>query len=149
MAFRIWRTSTKSAKYKTENALLPIVRILIESAALQLIVEILLLALYSRSVNAQYILLELVTPTVVSLIYIDDLDDAILKRLQGITFNAITIRIKLRAINNSAVTSEYSRSEPVQTIGSMPMRRIKVDITTQVEDDTDGKESSNSKLSRA
>ncbi|KAF7416425.1 hypothetical protein PC9H_002691 [Pleurotus ostreatus] len=131
MAFRIWRTSTKSAKYKTENALLPIVRILIESAALQLIVEILLLALYSRSVNAQYILLELVTPTV------------------GITFNAITIRIKLRAINNSAVTSEYSRSEPVQTIGSMPMRRIKVDITTQVEDDTDGKESSNSKLSRA
>ncbi len=79
MAFRIWRTSTKSAKYKTENALLPIVRILIESAALQLVVEILLLALYSRSVNAQYILLELVTPTVVSLIYIDDLDDAILK----------------------------------------------------------------------
>ncbi|KAG5220570.1 vacuolar triacylglycerol lipase [Salix suchowensis] len=126
MAFRIWRTSMKSAKYKTENALLPIVRILIESAALQLLVEILLLALYSRSVNAQYILLELVTPTV------------------GITFNAITIRIKLRAINNSAVTSEYSRSEPVQTIGSMPMRRIKVDITTQVEDDTDGKETSTS-----
>lgn len=65
MAFRIWRTSTKSAQYKTENALLPIARILIESAALQLIVEILLLALYSQTVNAQYILLELVTPTVV------------------------------------------------------------------------------------
>ncbi|KAF4582651.1 hypothetical protein EYR40_002574 [Pleurotus pulmonarius] len=149
MAYRIWRTSNKSAKYKTENALLPIARILIESAALQLVVEILLLALYSRSVNAQYILLELVTPTVVSLDFASITFGAVLKDLQGITFNAITIRIKLRAINNSAVNSEYTRSEPVQTIGSMPMRRIKVDITTQIEDDTDGKESSTSKLSRA
>ncbi len=65
MAFRIWRTSAKSAQYKTENALLPVVRILIESAALQLVVEIVLLVLYARDVNAQYILLELVTPTVV------------------------------------------------------------------------------------
>lgn len=123
MAFRIWRTSTKSAQYKTENALLPIARILIESAALQLIVEILLLALYSQTVNAQYILLELVTPTV------------------GITFNAITIRIKLRAMSNSANSTAFSRSEPVQTIGSMPMKRIKVDITTQMEDDAEAKRS--------
>ncbi|KAF7423932.1 hypothetical protein PC9H_009230 [Pleurotus ostreatus] len=123
MAFRIWRTSTKSAQYKTENALLPIARILIESAALQLVVEILLLALYSRTVNAQYILLELVTPTV------------------GITFNAITIRIKLRAMSNSANSTVFSRSEPVQTIGSMPMKRIKVDITTQMEDDAEAKRS--------
>ena len=58
----------RSAKYKTEktNFLLPIVRILIESAALQLFVEILLLALYSQKVDAQDILLELVTPAVVS-----------------------------------------------------------------------------------
>lgn len=58
----------KSAKYKTgkKSVLLPIVRILIESAALQLFVEILLLALYSRRVDAQDILLELVTPAVVS-----------------------------------------------------------------------------------
>ncbi|KAF4568386.1 hypothetical protein AB1N83_013072 [Pleurotus pulmonarius] len=123
MAFRIWRTSARSAQYKTGSYLLPVARILIESAALQLVVEILLLALYSRAVNAQYILLELVTPTV------------------GITFNAITIRIKLRAISNSANSTAFSRSDPVQTIGSMPMKRIKVDITTQMEDDTDPKQS--------
>lgn len=59
----------KSAKYKTgKNFLLPIVRILIESAALQLFVEILLLALYSQKVDAQDILLELVTPAVVSIL---------------------------------------------------------------------------------
>lgn len=60
---------------------------------------------------------------------------------QGITFNAITIRIKLRAISNSGNTTAFSRSDPVQTIGSMPMKRIKVDITTQMEDDTEAKQS--------
>ncbi|KAF4566033.1 hypothetical protein EYR40_002146 [Pleurotus pulmonarius] len=122
MAFRIWRTSAKSAQYKTENALLPVVRILIESAALQLVVEIVLLVLYARDVNAQYILLELVTPTV------------------GITFNAITIRIKLRAMSKSANSTAFSRSDQVQTIGSVPMKRIQVDITTEMEDDSEVKQ---------
>ncbi|KAF9487682.1 hypothetical protein BDN71DRAFT_1478503 [Pleurotus eryngii] len=66
MAFRIWRTSAQSVQYRTENALLPVVRILIESAPLQLVVEGVLLALYSKDANAQYVLMELVTPTVVS-----------------------------------------------------------------------------------
>ncbi|KAF7419689.1 hypothetical protein PC9H_002281 [Pleurotus ostreatus] len=123
MAFRIWRTSAQSAQYRTENALLPVVRILIESAALQLIVEGVLLALYSRNANAQYVLMELVTPTV------------------GITFNAITIRIKLRAIQKSASSTAFSRSDQVQTIGSVPMKRIQVDITTEMEDDAGMKQS--------
>ncbi|KAG9227899.1 hypothetical protein CCMSSC00406_0009733 [Pleurotus cornucopiae] len=122
LAFRPWRASMKSAKYKTEkNVLLPIVRILIESAALQLFVEILLLALYSQRVDAQDILLELVTPAV------------------GITFNAITIRLKLRGIQNSNSASIFSSSDPVQTIGHLPMRRIRVDISREIEEDTDGK----------
>ena len=45
---------------------MPIVRILIESASLQFFVEVLLLALYAANYNAQYILLEIVTPLVVS-----------------------------------------------------------------------------------
>ncbi|KAF9493003.1 hypothetical protein BDN71DRAFT_1395828, partial [Pleurotus eryngii] len=66
MAFRIYRTSSKSAKYRTESVLIPIVRILIESAALQLVVEIVLLALYSRNNSAQRIPQLLIAPIVVS-----------------------------------------------------------------------------------
>ncbi|KAF4580788.1 hypothetical protein AB1N83_008955 [Pleurotus pulmonarius] len=123
LAFCPWRAAMRSAKYKTEkkNFLLPIVRILIESAALQLFVEILLLALYSQKVDAQDILLELVTPAV------------------GITFNAITIRLKLRAMQNSSSTSVFSTSDPVQTIGHLPMKRIRVDISREIEDDADAK----------
>ncbi|KAF7421088.1 hypothetical protein PC9H_011608 [Pleurotus ostreatus] len=121
MAFRIWHTSARSAQYKTGSYLLPVARILIESAALQLVVEILLLALYSRAWRVSPWL----SGHAMSLIY-----------EQGITFNAITIPVKLRA-NSTA----FSRSDPVQTIGCMPMKHIKVDITTQMEDDTDPKQS--------
>ncbi|KAF4598325.1 hypothetical protein EYR38_006722 [Pleurotus pulmonarius] len=118
MAFRIWRTTHQSAKFRTDKGLIPILRILVESAALQLVVEILLLALYCSNINAQYILLELVTPVV------------------GITFNAITIRIRLRALNTASAGSGITKSDHVQTIGSVPMRRrIHVDITKEVEDD--------------
>ncbi|KAJ7579475.1 hypothetical protein C8J56DRAFT_867907 [Mycena floridula] len=59
MAYRIWATTKKSV---TGKNLFPVLRILVESAALQLFVEIILFGLYSRQINAQYILLELVTP---------------------------------------------------------------------------------------
>ncbi|KAJ8502822.1 hypothetical protein ONZ45_g11409 [Pleurotus djamor] len=118
IAYRIWSTSSKSAKYKTENVLLPILRILVESAAMQLVVEVLLLALYARKSDAQYILLEIITPVV------------------GITFNAITLRIRLRTLSSSSSNAfPLSRSDQIQTIGTAPARRIKVDITTEVEED--------------
>jgi len=66
MSYRIWKTHQASAQFsKNEGKLLRILRILIESAALQLIIEIVLLALYSSDINAQYILLESVAPVVV------------------------------------------------------------------------------------
>ena len=67
MAYRIWQTDRRGAKYRTnhQSHLLPVMRILIESAALQMVVEVVLLILYSANSNAQYILLELVTPLVV------------------------------------------------------------------------------------
>ncbi|KAF9493004.1 hypothetical protein BDN71DRAFT_1450827 [Pleurotus eryngii] len=112
MAFRIWRTSSESAKYyKIENTLLPIIRVLVESAALQLIVETLTLGLYAGDLNAVLLPQGLVTPIV------------------GITFNAIAIRIKLRTIRDSTTRSQV---DPVQTIGSMPMKRIAVNTITEI-----------------
>lgn len=68
MAYKIWKTDRASAAFRAqESSLLPIVRILVESAALQLFVEILLVSLYAADYNAQYILLEIVTPLVVCL----------------------------------------------------------------------------------
>lgn len=68
MAFRIWQTDNRSKKYRADKSnLIPVVRILIESAALQLLVEFLLLILYAINLNAQFILLETVTPLVVRL----------------------------------------------------------------------------------
>lgn len=59
-------THKRSAAYSTGNSrLLPVLRILVESAALQLIVEIVLLGLYCASINAQYIMLESVSSIVV------------------------------------------------------------------------------------
>lgn len=66
MAYKIWKTDRQSAAFRAqESHLLPVVRILVESAALQLFVEILLVSLYAADYNAQYILLEIVTPLVV------------------------------------------------------------------------------------
>lgn len=123
MAYRIWATDRRSASYRTASSnLLPIVRILIESASLQFLVEVLLLSLYSANLNAQYILLEIVTPLV------------------GITFAAITIRLSLR-MSAALDTSRHAishQSEPIATIGSLPMRPIAVNITKDVHlDDRD------------
>ncbi len=48
---------------------------------------------------------------------------------QGITFNVITMRIRLRTLEKHSMTS----SDRIRTIGSIPLRRIQVDITEDVE----------------
>lgn len=66
MAYRIWTADRRSARYRANRGnLLPVLRILVESAALQLLVEFVLLIMYAINLNAQTILLELVTPLVV------------------------------------------------------------------------------------
>lgn len=71
MSYKIWITHKSTADYAVaKGRLLSIIRILIESAALQLLVEIVLLALYSANNNSQYILLECVTPTVVGFFHL-------------------------------------------------------------------------------
>lgn len=66
MAYRIWISYRNTAAYKMNSGgLLSVIRILIESAALQLIAELILLAFYSADMNAQFIMLEAITPLVV------------------------------------------------------------------------------------
>lgn len=68
MAFRLWRAEKESTRYRTsEGSFMPILRILVESAALFLFVEILILCLYSVNYDAEFIILELITPIVVSI----------------------------------------------------------------------------------
>ncbi|KAG6907864.1 hypothetical protein DXG01_007078 [Tephrocybe rancida] len=114
MAYRIWLTHQRSAAYiQGRGRLLPVLHILIESAALQLIVETILLALYCSNIDAQYILVESVASVV------------------GITFNLITIRLKLHSM--AETLNKAPSSNLVQTIGSMPLRRIHVNISQDVE----------------
>ncbi|KAJ7174904.1 hypothetical protein C8R46DRAFT_1215064 [Mycena filopes] len=114
MALRLWLTERRSAQFRWgRGVLLPIIRILVESASLYLFLEILLLALYSVNYNVQYIVLETVTPVI------------------GITFGMITIRVMLRAQRIAE-----GKTEGNTTIGSMPMHRLAVSITTRVEEDT-------------
>jgi len=132
MAFRIWQTNKRSASYRTNNSgnLMPILRILIESASIQFIAEVILLSLYSANYNAQYLLLELVTPLV------------------GITFNAITVRIALHQseamsshiASRSGMSHGHVADNQVATIGSIPMRSmpISINITKDVEAHGDG-----------
>ncbi|KAJ7672837.1 hypothetical protein B0H17DRAFT_1083527 [Mycena rosella] len=120
MAIRLWQGEKKSARYRVDKGnLMPVLRILVESAALYLFIEILLLSLYSANYNAQYVLLEIVTPTV------------------GITFGMISIRITMRAHQKSQISYDSGNlSEGRQTFGSIPLRRITVNISKHTEDDT-------------
>jgi uncharacterized membrane protein len=66
MAFCLWQREKRSAQYRiSRGAFIPILLILMESAALYLFVETLLLTLYAVNYNAQFILLEAVTPVIV------------------------------------------------------------------------------------
>ncbi|KAJ3999407.1 hypothetical protein F5050DRAFT_1805050 [Lentinula boryana] len=116
MSYRIWYTHSQATLYASGNddsQLMSVMRTLVESAALQLVVEIVLLALYSSDINAQYIVLESIAPIV------------------GITFNALTIRIKLRSM------SAARNDGDTQTIGRLPMRRLQVNVAIEQTEDSD------------
>lgn len=135
MALRLWQGEKESTRYRLGGGVfLPAIRILVESAALYLFVEILLLSLYAVNYNAQYILLEIVTPIVVGLSFSHVYYTANL--WQGITFSTITVRISMRAHHRAQLTGQSGgNSTGRQTFGSIPLRPIAVNITTRVEDD--------------
>ncbi|KAF4584756.1 hypothetical protein EYR38_001987 [Pleurotus pulmonarius] len=113
-AFRTSRTSSESAKsYEREKTLLPILRVLMESA-LQLVVEALSLVLYAGGLNAVLLPQGVVTPVVLR-----------------------------RAVNTTTTTTTtHMEVDPVQTIGSMPKKRITVDTVTEIDIDVRRRESS-------
>ncbi|KAI0688390.1 hypothetical protein BC835DRAFT_1372894 [Cytidiella melzeri] len=129
MAFRIWQTDRRTKRYRADGGggLFPVVRILVESAALQLLTEFILLVMYAINLNAQYILLEIVTPLV------------------GITFNAITIRIAFRSSETMSNVGRSSEVHPSVTPGigestrSHPMQHIKISIKSETEAVADGR----------
>ncbi|KAF8181194.1 hypothetical protein K438DRAFT_1976291 [Mycena galopus ATCC 62051] len=116
IAFRLWTVERQSKRIRIGGGVfLPIMRILIESAALYLFVEILLLSMYSVGYNVQFILLETVTPIV------------------GITFGMITVRIILRSQRPSQASEHLGDNHT--TVAGMLTFRIAVNITTHLEDD--------------
>ena len=71
MAYRIGMADRKTAKYRmSSGSLMPVLRILVESAALQLVIELIVLILYACNHNTQYILLETITPIVVRTLFL-------------------------------------------------------------------------------
>jgi len=121
MAYRIWKAESRSAAYRTSGrSLRPILWILIESAALQFVVELVLLSLYAANYNCQYLMLEPVTPLI------------------GITFTSITLRITVRSHESqNGVSSGRVPDQQFNTIGSIPMRHIAISIKKDVEADSD------------
>ncbi|KAJ6536755.1 hypothetical protein DFH09DRAFT_1178674 [Mycena vulgaris] len=114
IAWRIAVTEQQASSYRIgKGNLMPILRILVESAALYLVAELILLILYASNNNAQFIALEAITPIV------------------GITFNAITIRITLRSQSSSSASGSGSQGTDSRhpTIGHIPLRHITVNIT--------------------
>ncbi|KAF8981316.1 hypothetical protein BDQ17DRAFT_1263088 [Cyathus striatus] len=107
MSYRIWITHRNAAGYYAgQGKLISIMWILIESAALQIIAEFILLVLSFLHENSRYI---------------------------DITFNSIAVRIKLQSLKEAGEQTN-SANNPVQTIGSMPMHCIKIKNTKEVND---------------
>ncbi|KAF7351554.1 hypothetical protein MSAN_01587900 [Mycena sanguinolenta] len=114
MVLRLWTIDKQSARIRVggSSVFMPLLLILVESAALYLFVEILLLALYAANYNAQYILLESITPVI------------------GITFGMIALRLSLRP-QRAPLSDDLDQA----TVGSMALRRIAVNVTTHMEHD--------------
>ncbi|KAF8984895.1 hypothetical protein BDQ17DRAFT_1436838 [Cyathus striatus] len=129
MSYRIWIIHQNSSNYYVgEGRLLSIIWILIESAALQIITEFILLVSACAFSNYQHVVLEWVTPIV------------------GITFNSVAVRVKLQSLREAG-TQTHSTNNQVQTIGSMPLRRININVTKEIENDLgDSKRTSESSV---
>ncbi|KAJ7699107.1 hypothetical protein B0H16DRAFT_1484291 [Mycena metata] len=117
MALRLWLTDRASAQFRLgQGVFVHVILILIESAALYLFVQIFMLALYAANYNAQFIILETFTPLV------------------GITFGLVLITVCV-IVRSQELSSSGTKVNDVPTTG-MPMRRITVNITTHLEDDS-------------
>ncbi|RDB30968.1 hypothetical protein Hypma_000128 [Hypsizygus marmoreus] len=111
MMYRLWATAKSAANYRVGRGhFIPIMRILMESAVLYLVFEVVILAVYVSNSNAQSIIHDSIPPII------------------GMTFSLITIRIAMRSrqdYRSTLVNSGTGAStDPNRTIGSIPMRRV-------------------------
>ena len=102
MIFRIGSTVLFASQYFTSKlASLP--RIILESAVLQLVAEVLLLALLAARSDGMYIVLDSITSILVSCSVVLQINRTnTYVTIQGITFNALTIRIKLLSLKEES-----------------------------------------------
>ncbi|KAJ2918809.1 hypothetical protein MD484_g1612, partial [Candolleomyces efflorescens] len=91
IAYKIWRQDRRSVAAGItsgeKTSLIPVVRIVVESAAIYLLELLVLIILYALKHNAQFILQEAVVPTV------------------GIVFTLMTVRIALRSSKTLMTTA--------------------------------------------
>ncbi|KAF8992777.1 hypothetical protein BDQ17DRAFT_1456219 [Cyathus striatus] len=114
MSYRIWIAHRNTASDCVgKPRLLSIMWILIESAALQIITEFIILVLSCIYDNPEIIVLEWVPP------------------ILGITFTSITVRIKLQSLNEAGVHTRNKKDQ----VGGGHLRHFKIDFTKEVESD--------------
>ncbi|KZT55526.1 hypothetical protein CALCODRAFT_351062 [Calocera cornea HHB12733] len=107
IAYAIWRSDRTITAFRAAGrSLMPIVGIVMESAALYVAAQIALLVLYVLDCNAQYIALEMITPTV------------------GLVFTSIVVRIGLRS---HPLEGQQQASDP----HSLHLRPISVKVSTE------------------
>jgi hypothetical protein len=121
MAFRLWLVDRRSKAYNVgQSQFFSTMLLLIESAALYFVLQVLVLAAFLAKSNIQLVLLGSIPPIVVSPISSRALNW--LKISQGITFTLVTIRVAFR----SRPSTEGSSQTP--TIGSLGRRDLGIEI---------------------
>lgn len=66
IAYRIWWMDRRTGRYRVDNSfsLKPVIVIFLESASLYVLAQMVLLVLYPLGLNAQYVVVQCVTPLV-------------------------------------------------------------------------------------
>jgi len=120
IAYRIWRHEHVVSVLDTRgrSSLIPIARIMVESAAIYVLAELILLILYSISSPWEYIALESVVPII------------------GIVFALITVRLAVRSRKLQNATSGFTTggSHTGGTV-DVPLRPMAITITRSVHKD--------------
>ncbi|KDQ28144.1 hypothetical protein PLEOSDRAFT_157989 [Pleurotus ostreatus PC15] len=121
IAWRIWRQEKESVNVGIHSAdsrssLLPIVRIIIESAMIYVVELLVLIILYALKHNAQFVVQEAVVPTV------------------GIVFTLMTIRISKRSYKVHCATVTEDQSRPIQWRARSVGPMVTTEYTTTADD---------------
>lgn len=102
IAFRIWRQDRETRRalgiqtWRSGHSLLPLVRIIIESAMVYVLEVLVLIILYALGHNGQYVVQEAIVPTV------------------GIVFTLITVRVAIRNSRTMKSTTAASATRPLE-----------------------------------